>query len=115
MRDACAIAHDAPMIAAVIWSEDRGPAFAGRLELVDSEATLWGRDRSGVEWSACFDCADLVDVRVERLGAVRLTTGPTLVLEHRAGRRYDIGSINGVGVLGELAEQFAVHPKLLTA
>ncbi len=103
------------MIVAVIWTEVPGAIFAGRLELRDATATLWGRERTGAERSESFLCHDLVDIHIERFGDDRLEGRPTLILEHRSGRRFGISPIDRVGVLGELAERFSVHSKLLTA
>ena len=103
------------MIVAVIWSEVPGSALAGRLELTDGDATLWGRERSGDERTASFSCHDLIDVRIERFGPSRLGGRPTLILEHRSGRLFGISPIDSVGVLGELAERFSLQSKLLPA
>ena len=87
---------------AVVWRKPNGPLFAGKLELGRSGLSLEGAG-SGLESTHTVAYGDLFAVRVGRASTERLDGRPTLVLEQRSGMPLHIGSVNGPGVVHELA------------
>jgi hypothetical protein len=91
--------HDAGMSYAVLWHEDGGPDYAGKLAL-DPRAILFsGSARDARDASRLVPFDELVDTHFER------RDGPVLVLVGRGGHRFEIASLEGAGALHELAEQ----------
>jgi hypothetical protein len=99
----------------VVWSENDGPLYAGRLDLARRSVLLEGTApevrRSCEEVS--YD--ELGDVRVERRRGARLGGRPTLVLERRDGSRLRVASVEGGGALHELAQLLQLAWRLATA
>jgi hypothetical protein len=95
------------MTYAVLWSENNGPEFAGRLALALGGVELSGTaaGRSAAHLDLCY--ADLADVYLERSAPPKHTWKPSLVLVTREGNEVAIGSLQGLGALHELAEQVA--------
>jgi hypothetical protein len=83
---------------AVVWScvEDVG---SGRLEARSDGFELYGRDR---RLSVRF--SDLASASIARVPGERLRGLPVLVLRPRSGAPIRIGSLEGPGVLHELAQ-----------
>jgi hypothetical protein len=94
------------MTYAVVWRENEGSDYSGRLELGRDGVELWGwkpgRRRTHLE----LRYEDLATLSLERARALR-TTQPMLVLETRDRSRIEIVSLEGLGALHELAEQVA--------
>ena len=83
---------------AVVWSENGGPASAGRLELTPDGVSLIG------SLALRLGLADLESVRIERrLSAARRR--PVLVLTDRRGTSIELWSLEGLGALHELADE----------
>ena len=88
------------MTYAVVVSEDDGPEHIGRLEFERDWLRLVGGS------TVRYD--DLRDVFVERRsGGSSTACRPTLVLVSQHGERLRIGSLEGLGMLHELAERVA--------
>jgi hypothetical protein len=93
---------------AVVWSENGGPLFAGRLDLDERSLRLDGTADQSQQSRRHVWLEELADVRLERHASARLAGLPTLVLELRDGPRFRIASLAGAGSLQELAEQVSV-------
>jgi hypothetical protein len=83
---------------AVVWSGDDGVA-SGRLEPCADGFELYGRHRR-----SSIPFGDLVGASIARRHADRLRGLPVLVLLTRSGVRVRIASLEGAGVLHELAQ-----------
>ncbi len=95
-------AEDAAMSYAIVWRENEGEAFAGRLALAADCVVLSGATAGARESERRLGYEDLADVRLERRDR------PLLVLLGPGGNRVEITSLDGAGALHELAEQLAV-------
>jgi hypothetical protein len=82
------------MTYAMTISADDGPATAGRLELEPDSFSF--SDGTPVPY------ADLVDIYLER----RSNGPPALVLQRRTGERLRFVTLEGLGALHEVAEEF---------
>jgi len=89
------------MTYAVVWREDGGEAYAGRLSLDRDSVVLSGSAPGARESTRRLRCEELADARLER------RDGPLLVLVSRVGRRIEVTSLEGSGALHELAEWIA--------
>ena len=89
---------------AVVWEEENGPVFAGRLELRDGRLDLIGTALGSGPTRRTLHFSELGPVWVERRRTLRLVGRPTLVAEVAAGPRLRISSLDGAGALHELAE-----------
>ena len=91
---------------AVLWSEPRQPVRAGKLELEPTGLRLEGKlgARGGTEVHRVF-YEDIEAVHVGRERRERLSGRPSLVIELAVGGPLRIGSVQGLGVLSELAER----------
>lgn len=91
---------------AVLWSEPQQPVRAGKLELERTGLRLEGSlgRRGGRQVHRVF-YEDIESVHVGRAGGERLAGRPALVLQLAVGGPLRIGSVQGLGVLSELAEQ----------
>ena len=85
---------------AVLWSAPSGPVEAGKLELEPR-----GLRFEGSAGSRQVSYAEIEALHIGRLGAERLGGRPALVLDLLAGGPLRIGSINGAGLLQELAQR----------
>jgi hypothetical protein len=92
---------------AVVWSENDGPLYAGKVELGRRWLVLAGAARPALESLRRLFFEEVADVHVERQAASRLAGRPTLVLERRQGGSVRIASVEGAGALHELAEALA--------
>lgn len=93
---------------AVVWQDDvlhgRNPVYAGKLELDEERLRLEGLSREGLP--------TVRTVGYEELGAVRMAPAsqriagrPTLVVEREGGHVLRVGTVDGRGLLPELADQ----------
>lgn len=89
------------MTYAVVWRENEGEAYAGRLSLDNDTVVLSGTASGARESIRRLRCDELADARLER------HDGPALVLLGRAGSRIEVTSLEGAGALHELVEQIA--------
>ncbi|HVS85034.1 MAG TPA: hypothetical protein VHD91_05350 [Gaiellaceae bacterium] len=91
---------------AVLWSEPGRPTRAGKLELEPTGLRLEGSlgERGTREVHRVF-YEDVESVHVGRANGERIAGRPCLVLELAVGGPLRIGSLQGLGVLSELAEQ----------
>jgi hypothetical protein len=85
---------------AVLWSESSFPAKAGKLELEDSALRFEG---PGFQHRVFYE--DIEAVHVGRSRTERLAGRPSLVLDLAVGGPLRIGSLEGAGVLSEIAER----------
>jgi hypothetical protein len=90
------------MTYAVVWRENGGEAYAGRLSLDRDCVVLSGTAPGARESTRRLRCEELADVRLER------RDGPLLVLLGPVGSRIEVTSLEGPGALHELAEWIAV-------
>jgi hypothetical protein len=96
--------HDVRMSYAVVWQEEDGTVFAGKLELAERTLRLDGLSRVGAHHRRVLRYADLGSVRSARRGE-RIGDRPTLVVEHRSRPPLRIGSVGGSGLLSEVADK----------
>jgi hypothetical protein len=94
------------MTYAVIWSENGGPEYAGRLDLGDAAMQLSGSDH-GVRAQCDLSYGDVAHVFLERTAPPRHSWTPALVLVTSTGDRVEIGSLQGLGALHEVAQSVA--------
>jgi len=85
---------------AVLWSESSLPARAGKLVLDDSALSFEG---PGFVHRVFYE--DIESVHVGRGNGERMAGRPALVLDLAVGGPLRIGSLEGLGVLSELAER----------
>ena len=90
------------MTYAVVWRENGGAAYAGRLSLDRDCLVLSGAAPGARESSRRLRCEELAGARLER------RDGPLLVLLGPVGSRIEVTLLDGPGVLHELAEWIAV-------
>ena len=91
---------------AVLWSEPQQPVRAGKLELEPTGLRLEGSlGRRGARQVHRVFYEDIAAVHVGRDGGERLAGRPSLVIELAVGGPLRIGSVQGLGVLSELAER----------
>lgn len=84
---------------AVVWSENGGAPRAGRLDLAGGSVRLCCSPVRELAY------ADVAAVHIDRHPTLRLAGRPTLVIESRAGDSFRVTSLEGAGMLSELAEQ----------
>jgi len=89
---------------AVVWSESAGPVRAGKLVL-ETGALRFEGPGDGAPFVHRVYYEDIESVFVGRGNGDRLAGRPALVLDRAVGGRLRIGSVNGVGVLTELASR----------
>jgi hypothetical protein len=91
---------------AVLWSEPEQPVRAGKLELEPNALRFEGTrgTRSSRHVHRIF-YEDIESVHVGRSGRERLAGRPSLVVAVAVGGPLRIGSVQGAGILSELAEQ----------
>lgn len=92
---------------AVVWREASGPRHAGRLELGPTALGFKGTDPDGRLRVERLLYEDLSAVRVGRSAEDRLDGHPALVLERRAGGHISVVSLDGLGIVHELAGRVA--------
>ncbi len=84
---------------AVIWSDSNRSPRVGKLELDPAGLRFEGRRTHRVSYE------DIESVHVARDSTERIGGRPALVVDLAVGGPLRIGSVNGVGVLSELAER----------
>jgi hypothetical protein len=89
---------------AVIWRENDGPLFAGRLEVSEEQLRLDGTSRHGQSSRQTIPLGELGDVGVGRAPDDRLAGRASIKLERRHGGRLRLGSLDGRGALVELVD-----------
>jgi hypothetical protein len=87
---------------AVAWLDTLGRVHAGKLELGAETLTLEGGSAR-----ATLRYDDLADVHVGRGADERIMGRPALVLRGNTGETVYVSSLNGAGVLAEIAERLA--------
>jgi hypothetical protein len=95
------------MTYAVLWCENDGPEFAGGLLLAGRGLELTGTSEGRPAAQRAVPYDDVRDVYLERAAPRRHTWDPSLVLVTRDGDRVEIGSLQGLGALHELADRVA--------
>ena len=91
---------------AVLWSRPGSTAQAGKLELDDHALRFDGasRDRRSAGVQRVY-YEEIESIHVGRKAGERLAGRPALVVELATGGPLRIGSLNGPGILSELAER----------
>jgi hypothetical protein len=89
---------------AVLWRTDRGPIYAGQLELRRQGFQLDGADWFGDDSVEVVDAGDIASLRIGRAGDERVEGRSTLIVERSSGNCLHIASAIGVGMLHELAD-----------
>lgn len=92
---------------AVVWREPGGPRYAGGLELGPSALRLRGAAPDGSVRAERLLYDDLAAVRVGRAAEERIDGRPVLVLDRQVGGRLCVASLEGFGIVHELAERVA--------
>jgi hypothetical protein len=90
---------------AVVWQQDEGPSFVGKVELMPRFIRLEGAEPHGLQSLRKVRYGELAGVHVER-GSRH---APALVLDREDGGAFHLRSIGSPGVLGELAEGVLAH------
>lgn len=91
---------------AVVWRES-GSVYRGKLELAPDTIRLHGSSRDGAVRAELLPYEELASVRIGRGPEDLLVGQRTLVLERRSGGRLHVASLDGLGVVHELADQVA--------
>ena len=92
------------MTYAVVWRENEGAGYSGRLELWTDRIVLSGSNAESRRAERELPYDHLVALSLERRSSGRGTTQAMLVLWTRDERRIEIASLDGLGALRELAE-----------
>jgi hypothetical protein len=92
---------------AILWCENDGPEFAGRLSIKPGGVALFGTSADRPPASCDLRFAEIADAYLERTAPPRHGWRPSLVLVTTAGDRFEIGSLEGLASLHELAEELA--------
>jgi hypothetical protein len=95
------------MTYAVLWCENDGPELAGRLSMQEAGVALFGTAADSPPATRDVRFAEIADVYLERDAPPWHRWRPSLVLVTTAGDRVEIGSLQGLGALHELAEEVA--------
>ena len=89
---------------AIVWQEEDGTVYAGKLEVDPGGVHLDGLSQQGLPHLRDVPFADVAGIHAGR-GSERLGGRPTIVLDQAARPPLRIGSVGGGGMLSELAEQ----------
>jgi hypothetical protein len=92
------------MTYAVVWRENEGSDYSGRLELAGDGVVLSGSKAGWRHAERELRYADLTELSLERAAANHVTQ-PMLVLKTKGEDRIEIVSLDGLGALHELAER----------
>src|SRR5438105_15785557 len=95
---------------AVVWEEENGPVYAGRLELGDGRLDLIGTALGSGPKHRTLLFSELGLVWVERRRTLCLGGRPTLVATVPVGPPLRIGTLDGAGALPEPADLLARAP-----
>lgn len=88
---------------AVVWREEGGPLYAGKLELGPDVLRVQGSSPEGLVASRTIEYPELVGVRIGRGRDDGINGRPSVVLDRGTGRPISIAAVSGVGVVHELA------------
>jgi hypothetical protein len=88
---------------AVLWSEQEGPAHAGKLELCPGSLVLHGLNGSG-RIRREFSLDDVVSLRIGRGRGERLGGRPVVMLQLTEGRTLRLATLSGAGALHEIVD-----------
>lgn len=95
---------------AVVWQdvheEGEAPIYAGKLELDEGRLRLEGVSRSGRSCLRSLRYEELGDLHMAK-ASERLGGRPTLVVEPSDGEPLRVGTVDGRGLLPELAERLS--------
>lgn len=94
------------MTYAIVWRENEGLSYAGRLELGATGISLSGSG-AGAESHRELPYDRVASLSLERRSLANATSRPALVLVTRGDDRIEIASLEGLGALHELAESVA--------
>jgi hypothetical protein len=89
---------------AVVWRENAGPRYVGRLELSGESAHLEGRSPVHRWRSRWIRLEDVSEVRIGRSESERIGGRRSLVLELWHGPRFVVSHLGGDDALHELAD-----------
>lgn len=95
------------MKVAVVWTEDGGEEFAGTIAVDEDCAILAGASREGHESGRRLALSELAAFGLGRLEWMPASRERGLVLVSGGGGRIEVASLEGAGVLHELAEELA--------
>lgn len=91
----------------MVWREPPGPSYAGSLALASGSLTLDGT-AAGTREVVVVTFAELAGVRMAGAGE-RLKGRPTLILQTKTGRRFEVAAVTGLGLLREVADVLALQ------
>jgi len=106
MPPSCGLADDADMSYAVLWSEQEGPAHAGKLELSAGSLVLDGVNGSG-RIRCDLPIGDIMALRIGRSRSERLGGRPALVLQLTRDRVVRLATLAGIGALHEVVDHIS--------
>jgi hypothetical protein len=92
---------------AVVWREGDGPLRVGKLELGPASVSLRGSSPDGTLERRAISYADVADVRVARDPAEQINGRPVVVVRQPNSPQLSIGTLEGAGVVAELADALA--------
>lgn len=92
---------------AVVWNEDDGNHYVGRLELGDGCIFLFGRSNDDRAVERRLRIGELEAVELDRLSKPRGDHAQGLILVSPNFRRIELASLEAPGTLRELAESIA--------
>lgn len=97
-----------------VWREGAGPIYAGLIEVGPERLRLAGISPDTRVGARELEYRDLTGVRVGRAPDERLRGLPVLMLELGAQPTVEVGTLNGLGTLTELAELVALRVSNVT-
>jgi hypothetical protein len=97
----------APMSYAIVWTENDGPRYTGRLDVTVDALVLTATGPGALALSE-LRYRDLTTAHLDRAAQAELPSEPALVLGTQQRDRVVIGSLEGVGALHELADELAL-------
>lgn len=89
---------------AVVWEEGESRTYAGKLSFGRRRLELAGMAEGARESLLRVDYGEIDAVRMARSENERIGGRRAIVLERRRGKPLRIGVLDGVGILGEIAE-----------
>ncbi len=89
---------------AVVWRENGGQLRVGKLELGPASVSVEGSSRDGTAAQRTISYADVAEVRIARDGAEQINGRPAVVVRRADGQELSLGTLEGPGVVGELAD-----------
>lgn len=98
---------DAMASYAVVWRDEGGPLYAGKLELGPDALRVQGSSPEGLVASRTIAYAELVGVRIGRGPTDGINGRPSVVLDRGVGRPISIAAVSGAGIVHEVAHLLA--------